>query len=202
MVSLIVPALIAAFAILQPWVPAYTLFADFVTVAETSTDCCHVYDAAVSNLGILMFIGTAAACMLAATVLLVVRAGNGEVRAALFAGLLSGWLGLDDMFMLHETVFPKLGIAEFTVLLVYVGLAGAYVIDSWRLILRGESWLFLMSIIAFGLSFVLDLFFLAPGTLTDSYEESAKLIGIFAWSGFHFSLFAALLSKRLSVIGA
>jgi hypothetical protein len=66
------------------------------------------YFGAVSYLGIMMWCATATLCLFT-VVLLRGRPGAGERRSfALGAGLLTGLLMLDDLFLFHETVFPYL----------------------------------------------------------------------------------------------
>lgn len=43
------------------------------------------------------------------------------------AGLLTAWLALDDAFLVHENIAPKLGIPQIADLLLIAAFAMAYV---------------------------------------------------------------------------
>lgn len=72
-----------------------------------------------SNLGVLLWWVAAVCCALAACVL--PRDGGGFARSAMTsAALLSGWLALDDLALLHEEVLPTLlGVSELVIAAAY-----------------------------------------------------------------------------------
>lgn len=179
------PGLLLAGVVLQPFVDAKWMFFDFLTAAEFSDDCCHVYYGFVSNLGIFLWVATAAICLFAALVFHLKKQSKALIRFALTAGLLSAWLGLDDAFLLHEVVFPKLGVPQFAVLTVYVALALAYVFGSWRVIFSSEFWILGFAGAGVGLSLGIDQILHSIESRDIIMEDSAKFIGIFCWFAFH-----------------
>jgi cellobiose-specific phosphotransferase system component IIC len=134
----------------------------------------------VSNLGVLLWLSAAAATTFAGAVLL--RSGRAAGRPLLAAGVLTGILAFDDLFLWHEALDQKAGIPDPATYAVY-GLAAvviAYVYrDYWR---RTEIILPLVAFVGFVISIVSDLAY--PGT---SYtfavvEDCAKFAGVATWA--------------------
>ncbi|NNC37993.1 MAG: hypothetical protein EX271_06465 [Acidimicrobiales bacterium] len=190
------PLILLGAVIGQPWVDPKWFFFDFLTAAEFSDDCCHVYYGFISNLGIFLWIATSAVCLFAALMMWINGKSGKYIKFALFAGLLSGWLGMDDAFLLHEVVFPKLGVPQFAVLAVYVVLALAYVLSSWRVILASEFWILGLSAVAMAISLGVDQVLHSIETNAIVLEDSAKFFGIFAWFVFHVTALALVMQRK------
>ena len=108
---LLTTLLVIVIAAGQPWGDPRWVFLDGQTVGELSGDCCHVYDGAFSMLGIMLWAATASLACLSAIVLQ--RLGQRkEAVFALQAMILSGVLAIDDAYLLHEIVFPKVGVPQ------------------------------------------------------------------------------------------
>ncbi|MHA6289647.1 hypothetical protein [Maricaulis sp. CAU 1757] len=170
--------------IAQPWVDPELLFADALVAAEASGACCKVYYGAMSTLGGLIWAGAAAICLIGALAL----SQLGPLRPAgflLVAGLFTGWLTLDDMFMIHEAVAPGHGVPQNLVLAAYVVLAAAYVLAARQDLLRQPYGLFGLALAGFAASVGIDV--IAPGTdpRLSLIEDAAKFVGIVAWTSFH-----------------
>ncbi|HXV56946.1 MAG TPA: hypothetical protein VD704_03685 [Gaiellaceae bacterium] len=133
------------------------------------------YTGSLSYAGVLLWWSGAVAAALAA---LVLRADPRSVPLAGVA-LLTAWLALDDLFLLHESFFPRRGIPEHWVVAAYAVVGIAYV---WlaRAFLRRTNWVLLLT--AGG--------FLAASALADDrlhagpWEDSANFLGIVGWSVF------------------
>jgi hypothetical protein len=134
----------------------------------------------VSNLGVLLWWSAAAVATFAGALLL--RTGRAAGRPLLAAGVLTGILALDDLFLGHETLEQKAGMPDPGTYPVY-GLAVIVIIyvywDYWR---RTEFILPLLAIVGFAISIVTDVVY--PGT---SYpfavvEDCAKFAGIATWA--------------------
>jgi len=183
--AFIIPFIILAVVIKQPWVDPKWMFFDALTAAEFSDDCCHIYYGFVSNLGIFLWIGTAAVALFSALLFYL----NPKLRKffgfALAAGLLSAWLGLDDAFLLHEVAFPELGVPQTLVLAVYVVLAGIYGLIGLKVIFSTEWWLLVLAALGVGLSLGLDVVLHSIDAGVVIAEDSAKFFGIFNWFLFH-----------------
>ena len=89
--SLGLPSLLLLVVLVQPVYEPKWMFLDSLTAAQLSGDCCHTYYGFMSNVGIMLWVATSAALLLAAAVLFGVGAMGVEFRFALFGGLLSGW---------------------------------------------------------------------------------------------------------------
>lgn len=151
-----------------------------------------VYLDALSLLGGLFWAGATAICLFA--FLLLWRHPNGPEDPAaredalflLSAGLVTGVLMLDDVYMLHEAVFPfHLGIPEQMVYVGYAALMSAFLVRFHTTILRQDFLLLLLAFGALGTAVMADL---AEGyvPLPGSYllEDGLKLVGIVTWAAY------------------
>ena len=169
----------------QPWVSPGDLLRDPLAVAEMSTTCCKVYYGAISSLGVLLWASAAAVCLFAAAVLYTLARPLAEPVFMASAGLLTGLLTIDDLFLVHENVLPAFGVSEPVTYLAY-GLCGlAYLLVSWREILRCRYGLLALAVVLLAASVVVDWFFHSDHPARIVIEDGAKLGGIFAWASFH-----------------
>ena len=99
----------------------------------------------------------------------------------LFSGLISSLLLFDDLFLLHEAVFPiYLHIPKNVVYLVYVNFIVAYVLLFRNELMQSE---YIILVIAFGLIGIAQFVDLLPMPIPeDSFlEDAVKLFGIVTW---------------------
>lgn len=179
------PALVVVAALLlQPWFDPRLAFMDPIIAGQTA-DCCHLYYGAASNLGALYMASAAVACLFAAAALGPV-AERGGFRFLLTAGLVSGWLCLDDLFLLHEGVAPKLGVPQTAALAFDAALIAAYLFLNRQRLLAGQAPLLLLALVGLGLSTGIDVVLHSPSVV--AVEDAAKLLGLAAWAGFHWSI--------------
>jgi hypothetical protein len=145
-----------------------------------------IYVGYISQLGIFFWAATSAVCLLCLWALRG-RPETLEYRRFFLAGaLLTLVLALDDVFLIHDEVFPKmLGIPDWVLFLVLTGLTGLLVIQSFKLILRTDFLLLIVAFSFFALSIGLDL--IQPPHF-DPYivEDGAKLVGILSWMVYFF----------------
>lgn len=183
------PALFVTGLYFQPWVEPRWLFLDPLTAIELSGECCHVYYGLASNLGIMLWTATSAVCLFA--VLALHRKSDfvstHRKAFALIAGLFTGWLALDDAFLVHEKVFPAFGIPQAAVLLVYAILGLLYALYARRIAFQVDYVLFFLAGGFLASSMMIDHFH--HGLTSDAIflEDGAKFIGICCWAGFHIS---------------
>jgi hypothetical protein len=115
------------------------------------------------------------------------------LRSFLIAsGAVSLWLGLDDMFVLHETAFPTyLGVPESVTLAVYAVVLLMYLLAFFQTLASTHYVLFVMAGAFFVLSVGLDVF--DPLSALGDYfvEDCAKLTGILSWLVYFWSTGAA-----------
>lgn len=171
----------------QPFVPIGELMRDSLLVAEVSDDCCHIYYGAISNIGVLLWAGATA--VLFFTALVVALIGGLEHRHSIvqfaLAGFLTMLLCIDDFFLVHDIILPKLGYSETLAYMVYASFAAIYVWYA-RAEILGARWLmFLFSVGCLTLSVKIDVFMNYDNDLRLFIEDGAKLIGIAAWLSFH-----------------
>lgn len=195
---LALPTLFIAAVALQPWVDPADLLRDPLAVAELrQPECCKVYYGAVSNLGVLIWMSGAAVCLFTAAVVLAQGLGARPVVFMTAAGLLTGFLAMDDLFLVHENVLPAFGVSEPVTYGAYAALGLVYLAVSWREILNHNVFLLAAAVLFLGTSVVIDWLFHSDHPLRIVLEDGAKLTGISAWVGFHVTAAWALLAGTI-----
>ena len=187
-----VPAVLLAIVALQPWEDPALIFLDALVAAEVAPQCCSVAYGFMSQLGIFIWISTSAVCLFAGALMLIKALPGNLAAFAISAGLLTGWLGIDDAFLLHEKVFPKLGVPQNAVLASYIALTLAYVASSWRILLKSDFSILAIGGAAFACSLGIDIVLHNPAWI--HLEDSAKFLGICCWGSFHVSTLLKMLS--------
>lgn len=106
----------------------------------------------------------------------------------LISGIIISILMLDDCFMLHEDVLPRLGIPQKVVFLFYGILVSSYLVKYYKVILKTPYLLLLMAFGGFSLSAIIDLFFHFENIdFWGSFiEDGAKFTGIVFWGSYVF----------------
>lgn len=136
------------------------------------------YVGALSNLGVLVFAVAAVAAGLAATVVRGRERGMFGAAAAVSALML-----LDDLFLLHDVVYPRLGVPEAVVQAAYL-LAIAAIVFLYRsemgmVAVAGV----VVTLGAWAASVGMDTFLNNhPLNLDQLVEDGAKFVGIAVWA--------------------
>ncbi len=154
------------------------------------------YSGAISQLGLLMWSATTALCFFTFFALRKIDSSRKEtLNFLLFAGFLSGYLTLDDTYMLHEVFFPNYLIIiplvdKVVILLVGIAML-SFLYFNRREILRNEYGLLFLALMLFGFSVTLDA---VPSRFyEDIYalekieyilEDGAKFAAIITWYAF------------------
>lgn len=193
LVTMLISIAVLAPVVLQPWVEPKWLFLDALTAAELSDSCCRSYYGFISLLGIMIWVASAAVCLFAAALLFFMGKKNSFLVFALSAGLFTGWLALDDGFLLHERVLPGLGVPQNAVLAGYVIIAFGYLAANYRILLASDYWLLLAGGGALAFSMLVDVVFHSLDPNMVLLEDSAKFVGICAWATFHITTMAKIL---------
>jgi len=128
-------------------------------------------------------------------------ASDEVARFVLWGGLISLVLLLDDFFMFHDYMFPRVfGIREKIVFSAYAGLLLLYFSIYFRVILQTNWLLLLFAMTFFGLSVLIDVFprltvvpwnnVIGGGIPYWRYllEDGAKLLGIVGWLAYFVSV--------------
>lgn len=138
---------------------------------------------ALSQLGILFWSVTATICLFSFMVLRKKKVKKNR-SFLLFSALLSFFLLFDDLFLLHDSVFPYMGISEKVVLMVYP-LSVLYMLLFFRKEILSSSFLILLSALGFLALSVLvdvtDLIFQDKVNLLFLVEDGLKFMGIIGW---------------------
>ena len=178
---------------LQPWVDPRWLYMDTQTAGELSGDCCHIYDGAMSTLGIMLWSGTSAISVLACLVFLY-RHDREAAWFSAHASFLSAVLVLDDAFLLHDVALPKFGISQ-TVVIGCIGvLILTYLWMQRHFFTAPYRWLLALSLSGFAMSVGIDQVFHSIETVWIVAEDGPKFIGIVTW----FLLHLMVLTRRLA----
>ena len=154
------PAVVVGVAMFQPWVPPSELFRDSLAVAEQAgEECCHLYYGFISNLGILLWSATSGVCLFAGLLLYGILGPRNGTIMMLYAAILTGFLTLDDSFMIHERIVPKLfDMGKEIIFLVYACLIGFYIIPFRKIILTLDAYLLGISLSLFAVGIIVDVF--------------------------------------------
>ena len=191
-VCLLIAVLLVILIAIQPWIDPRWLYLDTQTVGELSGDCCHIYDGAVSNLGLMLWASTAAVALFGALLCV----ATDRPRAAIFSlhgFVLSAVLAVDDAYLLHEIVAPKIGIPQ----VVFLGLIGltamSYFILQRRFLLRSGRWVLAISLMGFAISLGIDQVYHSIEPFWVVAEDGPKFVGIVAWFLFHLRAQLALI---------
>lgn len=190
----IIPSLIILVIVLfQPWVDPKLMFFDPLVAAEVADECCSVAFGFMSQLGIMIWIATASICLFSGILMIFDETLKKFSSFALSAGILTGWLAIDDAFLLHEKVFPILGVSQNVVLSSYILLTLIYLAMSWRIIINSDYLLLILGGIGFTVSLLIDIVLHTP--IWVYLEDSGKFFGICCWAAFHISTLARLQKK-------
>lgn len=157
----------------------------FLTGDPLSISGDPVYTGFLSQIGIFLWAATAAICLFSAKVL-PTHSDCSKIKRFLFvSGILTLLLGLDDMFLLHEEVFPHFGIPEKAVFGGYAGFLIFYLIRGYSTLLNTEYVLLGIAFVFFSGSIGLDLW-QPPNIDPFLVEDGMKLVGIVSWLVYFF----------------
>lgn len=184
----------------QPWVAPGDLLRDPLAVAEMTDNCCKVYFGAVSNLGIVLWMAGAAICLFAAAVIVTADRTDVMARFLLAGGLLTGFLGFDDLFLVHENVLPAFGVPELVTYGAYGLLGLSYLVFFWRQIFANRFVMFGIAGTLLAISVTIDWVIHTDASWRILLEDGAKIMGITAWVSFHAIAAWAALAHRIDSI--
>ena len=145
------------------------------------------YTGILSQIGIFFWSAAVAICMFSAKIISEHSDSSKFKRFLFVSGLLTMLLGLDDIFLLHESVFPYFGIHEKVVYATYAGLVLFYLVKFYQTILDTKYILLVMALFFFALSVIFDKSSI-PGIDTYLLEDGAKIVGIISWMSYFFSV--------------
>lgn len=141
----------------------------------------------VSNVGVVAWVVSVTACLMAAVILRRRGRAAAEQGFLLSAGLLTVVLLIDDLFLVHDLLLPVvLGVPEILTFGIYLAIAVIHFGRHWRTML-GTPWSVLaLALVAFGLSLGLDVALAETEALVPRVaEDASKYVGIALWTWFH-----------------
>jgi len=139
------------------------------------------YTGLISNVGVL---GWTVAAVAAAAGARVCALGDRPAAARFLrqAALLGGLLTIDDLFLLHSSVFPEaFGVSKRVILIGYLALAGMWVLGNTAEIRRTRWGLLAAAGCALVVSVGIDQFARTQDWALVA-EDTAKFLGIAAWA--------------------
>lgn len=205
-VSILALGFVAAFQVFNN-VPVSQLVRDTAAVAGVKP-----WVGALSNVGMLLWAGTAALCLLSGTIV-----GRGQRFNMLqlffyWMAFCTAYLLFDDLFQIHEKVSDAWDVPEELFLIAY-GLPVVYFLIRLRkLLLKTDYLLMFLALGFFGLSLLFDVFhleFIYPytgllflGEVSAGFllEEGAKFIGIVFWFAYFFHVSAWVMQPNPEVL--
>lgn len=155
----------------------------------------NIFIGTLSYLGIMLWAATAAICFISAGLLQKIPSAS---RFFLASGLFTSLLALDDAFMIHEELIPRLlrGLIpilfdtnEWPMYIVYLIIMLAYFILFHRYILTKTSFPILVLALCFlGGSLLFDVFLVSfpSPALQPLFEDGIKFMGITLWLYYFF----------------
>lgn len=199
LLALYLPAAAALGAATLASIVTATPIADFT---RDPADIVHAspFIGAISNLGILGWSATVGICLLAGLLLRAMRDTPRASRFFLGAATLTALLLLDDLFLLHERVFPLyFHIRQRYTYLLYAALVAGFLIGFRAVIRQHEQTLLILAFLFFGLSVGIDLLADHIATAVPYYhlfEDGGKFLGIVSWLGY----FGSLAFERITAL--
>ena len=146
----------------------------------------HPFTGALSNLGILLWAAAASISFFTAASLRHQRSRDEYVMFFRLGGWLTLLLLFDDLFLLHEWIYPiHLGIDQKITFAGYALLLLLYLLRFRGLILRTDFILLMSAFVFFALSLLFDTI-IAPGVIYghNLFEDGFKFLGIVSWFGY------------------
>lgn len=150
----------------------------------------HPFVGMISNLGVLLF-AMATGISLFCYAFLAIATSPRQAQFFLATGLFTGMLMIDDLFLLHENIFPlMLNISESLVFLFYIVCFCLYCFTFRKHLLNRYSYFFLLAAVFFAVAMTADkipfLRLVLAQEAGDLLEDGAKMLGIVSWAAFVF----------------
>ena len=155
------------------------------------------YIGLLSNIGALLWCAAATTCFAGAAVL---RRFPGQRECAAFllgSGALLTALGMDDFFMLHEVIYPRLGLQEGVLIVFYALGLLALTLRYRAVLLDSDILLWVIGCLLFVASVLVD------GFVRDvtAFEDIPKVAGVCTWLCYYWRLAMARLDAELPARG-
>lgn len=164
-------------------------FGNFTRDPSTIHPSSKFYYGFISNLGMLFWSFSAAICLYSFSLIKSDSSSTFiEIKSFfLWSGAISLILLLDDLFLLHEKIFPWVfHVKEKIVFSLYGILLLIHLFKHKKLILANTRYIYLiLSFAFFALSLIFDFMPRFSEKWHHIFEDGPKFIGIVSWFGFH-----------------
>ncbi len=138
------------------------------------------YIGLLSSLGIMQWVSAAAICLWAAFLLGRDKRVRNSAAFLTVSGLFCALLAVDDTFMIHDRILPRLHIPEIAMFVGYFIFIIGYGYHFFRRILKTEYILLLLAVFFLAVSALMDQ--LIPFSDFEAFvEDCPKFIGIVFW---------------------
>lgn len=139
-----------------------------------------------SNIGIMIWAAATMICFFVAYRIKEVKEINAHFWYILVSAVISLLMTLDDLFQLHEFVFPNyFSISDNMVYLTYMNIYLIYFIRFRKILLNSDYLVLGLAFVFLGLSTIIDLLPL-PIPKDTFLEDAIKLFGITTWFVYFF----------------
>ena len=142
------------------------------------------YIGIISNIGILMWCATCTILLYSSLICRIKNRPPRETNFLFFSGLLSIFLMIDDLFLMHDVIFPEyLKIDEKIFYVVYGLSVIAIFLRFYKIMLTTDYVLLMLAFFLLGFSAITDIVLTLGLHLKHEYafEDSFKFLGIIAW---------------------
>ncbi|MBT3190399.1 MAG: hypothetical protein HN736_11285 [Anaerolineae bacterium] len=147
----------------------------------------HPFLGFISNIGVILWSFSVAICFFSYVLLKTSKKPHDVLRYIMFGGFISLVLLLDDLFMLHENIYPKyFGVSEKITFILYGVLVLFYLVKFRKIIIETDFIFLLLALFFSMLSILVDLL---PDSLLlwhHLYEDGSKFFGVVSWFGYQF----------------
>jgi hypothetical protein len=152
-----------------------------------------------SNIGIMIWAATAMICFFVAYRIKEVQESKSKFQFILISACISLLMTLDDLFQLHEFVFPNyFSITDNMVYLTYINIYVIYFIRFRKLLLNSDYLVLGLAFFFLGLSTIIDLLPL-PIPKDTFLEDAIKLFGVTTWFIYFFRTGNEILDNNAEV---
>ncbi len=161
----------------------------------------HPLFGALSSLGILLWCVAAAVSFFAAVVLQTIHRSE-HFGFLLYSALLSAYLMLDDLFLIHEDLAARYFGIDEKIIFLLLGLSVLVYLIIYRETILSSKYIFLGMALGFlamsvGIDIILEPWLTEIGDWLYFYEDGAKWLGITCWCSYHVHTSHLFVSKAL-----
>lgn len=155
-----------------------------------------LYSGFVSNLGVLFWCATVAISFFTVITLVNTDHDGKPLLFLLAMSVQTGLLMLDDLFLFHEKIYPKVfHLPEKGAFVMYGIYLLACLVYFRAVVLKSNYFVLLLSFALLGLSIIVDTFPEGWSEFHHLFEDGFKLLGIVTW----FAYFSSLSAKQIQL---